>query len=81
MSNMSYCRFTNTRTDLNDCLDALRRDERMSGMEVQAGRNMFVDFLDFLDFCRDYGIIDSYDRELVDHLFCDLKERDSDDDV
>lgn len=42
MSNMSYCRFTNTRTDLNDCLDALRRDERMSGMEVQAGRNMFV---------------------------------------
>lgn len=78
MSNMSYCRFTNTRIDLNDCLDALRRDERMSGMEVQAGRNMFVDFLGF---CRDYGIIDTYDRELVEHLFSDLKERDSDDDV
>ena len=28
MSNMSYCRFTNTRTDLNDCLDSLRHDER-----------------------------------------------------
>ena len=27
MSNMSYCRFTNTRADLYDCLDALRRDE------------------------------------------------------
>lgn len=30
MSNMSYCRFINTRTDLNDCLDLLRHDERMS---------------------------------------------------
>jgi hypothetical protein len=28
MSNMSYCRFINTRTDLNDCLDLLRHDER-----------------------------------------------------
>lgn len=29
MSNMSYCRFTNTHTNLNDCLDSLRHDERI----------------------------------------------------
>ena len=47
MSNMSYCRFINTRTDLNDCLDSLRHDERMSEMEVREGRNMFEEFLTF----------------------------------
>lgn len=53
MSNMSYCRFTNTRTDLNDCLDSLRHDERMSEMEVREGRNMFEEFLTF---CQEYLI-------------------------
>ena len=52
MSNMSYCRFTNTRTDLNDCLDSLRHDERMSEMEVREGRKMFEEFLTF---CQEYG--------------------------
>lgn len=78
MSNMSYCRFTNTRTDLNDCLDALRRDERLSEMEVRAGRNMFVEFLSF---CRDYDIINDYDGQLVDSLFRSLKERESCDEM
>lgn len=78
MSNMSYCRFTNTRTDLNDCLDALRRDERLSEMEVRAGRNMFVEFLSF---CRDYDIINDYDGQLVDSLFQSLKERESCDEM
>ena len=61
MSNMSYCRFINTRTDLNDCLDSLRHDERMSEMEVREGRNMFEEFLTF---CQEYGIIDDYDGQL-----------------
>lgn len=74
MSNMSYCRFTNTRTDLNDCLDSIRRDERLSEMEVRAGRNMFMEFLTF---CRDYDIIDDYDGELVRDLFQNLKERET----
>ena len=78
MSNMSYCRFTNTRIDLNDCLDALRRDERLSEMEVRAGRNMFVEFLSF---CRDYDIINDYDGQLVDSLFQSLKERESCDEM
>lgn len=72
MSNMSYCRFTNTRTDLNDCLDSLRHDERMSEMEVREGRNMFEEFLTF---CQEYGIIDDYDGQLVMSLFQNLKER------
>lgn len=50
MSNMSYCRFTNTRSDMDDCLNALCRDERLSAMEARAGRNMFKEFLTF---CRD----------------------------
>lgn len=77
MSNMSYCRFTNTRADLNDCLDTLRRDERLSEMEVRAGRNMFTEFLTF---CRDYDIIDDYDSQLVRDLFRDLEEREPCDD-
>ncbi len=78
MSNMSYCRFTNTRADLNDCLDALRRDDRLSGMEVRAGRNMFVEFLTF---CRDYDIIETYDKQLIEDLFQNLKERETCDDA
>ena len=78
MSNMSYCRFTNTRSDLNDCLDALRRDDRLSGMEVRAGRNMFVEFLTV---CRDYDIIETYDKQLIEDLFQNLKEREPCDDA
>lgn len=78
MSNMSYCRFTNSRADLNDCLDALRRDDRLSGMEVWAGRNMFVEFLTF---CRDYDIIETYDKQLIEDLFQNLKEREPCDDA
>ena len=72
MSNMSYCRFTNTRSDLDDCLNALCRDERLSAMEARAGRNMFEEFLTF---CQEYGIIDDYDGQLVMSLFQNLKER------
>lgn len=72
MPNMSYCRFTNTRADLDDCLDAIRQDKRLSEMEVHAGRNMFKEFLAF---CRDYDIIGHYDSELVDKLFRNLSER------
>ena len=70
--NMSYCRFTNTRTDLTDCLDSIRRDERLSGFEADAGKRMFQEFLAF---CRDYGIIDGYDGEAVDELFDGLQEK------
>ena len=75
MSNMSYCRFTNTRSDLNDCLDAIREDKRLSDVEAKAGRWMFDDFLSF---CREYGIIDSYDEQTLRDLFDGLEKKESD---
>lgn len=76
MSNMSYCRFTNTSSDLDDCLEALRRDERLSDFEVRAGKSMFREFLTF---CRDYDIISGYDGEMVDALFNGLREKEEED--
>lgn len=76
MPNMSYCRFTNTRADLNDCLDSLRRDERLSKMEIHAGRNMFKEFLTF---CGDYDIISGYDGEMLDALFDGLQKKEDSD--
>lgn len=70
--NMSYCRFYNTRDDLEECLDAIREEKRISEEEARAGRWMFDDFLDF---CRENGIIDSYDTEAVRDLFDSLKEK------
>ena len=52
MSNMSYCRFTNTRADLQACLDAIRQDGRLSDYEAKAGKWMFEEFLDF---CPDWA--------------------------
>lgn len=70
MPNMSYCRFSNTRSDLNDCLDAIRRDEKLSGREAAAGQKMFRELLVFL---RDYDIIEAYDSEVLEDLFDGLR--------
>ena len=69
--NMSYCRFRNTSGDLNDCLDSIRQDKKLSRDEVGFGRNMFKTFLAF---CRDYDIIDDFDMEMVDAIFEGLTE-------
>ncbi len=71
MPNMSYCKFTNTATDLRDCLDTIRRDEKLSDSEADAGRKMFRDFLAF---CQDYDIIEEYDSEIVGDLFNGMRE-------
>lgn len=76
MANMSYCRFQNTRADLEDCLDALRSEKSLSNYEAMAGRHLFDEFLSF---CRDQGIIDSYDREEVEILFNRLEKKEEDD--
>lgn len=76
MANMSYCRFQNTRADLEDCLDALRSEKSLSDDEARAGRHLFDDFLSF---CRDQGIIDSFDREEVEILFDRLEKKEEDD--
>ena len=77
MANMSYCRFQNTRSDMEDCMDALREEKRLSAEEAKAGRWMFDDILSF---CQDNGIIDSYDGELLKAVFDRLIEENEDDD-
>lgn len=76
MPNMSYCRFTNTRTDLDDCLQSLLRDDKLSDFEVRAGKNMFKEFLTF---CRDADIIDSFDSERINDLFDAQREQEDED--
>lgn len=71
MSNMSYCRFTNTRDDVEDCLSSIECEERVSEFEAAAGRKMFRRFLSF---CRDADIIQSYDVEMIDQMFRRLQE-------
>lgn len=71
MSNMSYCRFTNTRSDLADCIQALREETSLSGFEAAAGKSMFREFLTF---CRDTDIIGDFDHERIDGLFNERKE-------
>ncbi len=77
MANMSYCRFRNTQSDMEDCLDTLREEKCLSADEARAGCRMFDDILDF---CRDMGIIDSYDGEVLEALFDGLTEKEDDDD-
>lgn len=69
MANMSYCRFHNTKLDMEDCLDAIRDEKHLSAEEARAGRQMMEDILEF---CRDYGIIDTYDSNAVEDVFCEL---------
>lgn len=76
MANMSYCRFQNTRSDMEDCIDALREEKRLSSDEAKAGRWMFDDILSY---CRDTGIIDSYDGEMLETVFESLAKEDEDD--
>lgn len=74
--NMSYCRFTNTRADMSDCLDALYGEVPLSESEAKAARNMF---LDILEFCEDRGLIASYDKDEVNTYFSNLQEKPEDD--
>lgn len=77
MANMSYCRFRNTKLDMENCLEAIREEKNLSAEEARAGRRMFEDILDL---CRDYGIIDTYDSGVVEDLFDGMAERRDEDD-
>lgn len=74
MSNMSYCRFENTASDLRDCLEALDNGEEISKHERKKGVEMFTEFLSF---CADNGIVDDVDTDAIDNLFAD-KDVDND---
>ena len=58
MANMSYCRFHNTKMDLDDCLDALREGDELSKGEFGKCKQMFENFIEFL---TNEGVIDDYE--------------------
>lgn len=64
MANMSYCRFNNTKMDLDDCLEALREGETLSKDEFRKCKQMFKNFIEFLE---DEGIVED-DEELQERL-------------
>ena len=69
MANMSYCRFHNTKIDLDDCLDALRDGEELSKEEFRKCKQMFRNFVDFL---YEQGVIDDENdviNERMDDFF------------
>ena len=65
MANMSYCRFNNTRIDMEDCIDALREaefgDNTISEDEIGYCRMMFDDIIDYLD---EEGLLDNFDWDM-----------------
>lgn len=65
MSNMSYCRFHNTLTDLKDCLKAISYQTIESKSENMDAKRMFETFLEF---CERDGIIEGFDMEAVNLL-------------
>ena len=77
MANMSYCRFHNTRLDLEDCLDAINNEERLSEEEARAGHHLFDDFLSF---CKEQGIIEDFDQGEIDTLFIRLERKEDEND-
>ena len=65
MANMSYCRFHNTKNDLDDCLEALRDGARLSQDEFRKCKQMFNNFIELL---LDEGIIEDENGELEERL-------------
>lgn len=78
MANMGYCRFTNTRQDLQECLEAIQYDARLCDVEARAGKAMFEEFLTF---CKEQGIIDDFDEETLASLFRYLEKKEDTDDA
>lgn len=62
MANMSYCRFHNTRIDMEDCIEALNmaqwEGEPISKSEIEQCKYMFEMIYDYL--CSE-NIIDKYE--------------------
>lgn len=76
MSNMSYCRFTNTKADMEDCLSAMRECDELSDFEAQAGKAMFKSILEL---CQELNFIDHFDADEIDRVFNSMEEKDLED--
>lgn len=75
MSNMSYCRFNNTRIDLEECLEVLKNEEEItSESERKNAKRMLVSFLEF---CYDQDLIEEIpEEEKIDELINRCSEED-----
>jgi sulfur relay (sulfurtransferase) complex TusBCD TusD component (DsrE family) len=76
MSNMSYCRFQNTASDLSDCIEALQYRDISSSEEKRAAKRMLTEFIEF---CEDEGLVETYEvsqkiERLVDSCNSDEEE-------
>lgn len=75
MANMSYCRFHNTRLDMDDCIEALKRaewdNEKISKEEVRYCKMMFDTIIEYLD---DEGLIDEFDYDAYEEWQNNLDE-------
>ena len=67
MANMSYCRFNNTLSDLEDCRDALREGNISSLAEKRKAKRL-------LAVCRE--IADNFDEDYIDSIHTDDEEED-----
>lgn len=76
MANMSYCRFTNTKADMEDCLSAMREGEGLSDFETRAGKAMFKSILAL---CQNFNFIDHFDADEIDKVFDSLEEKELED--
>ena len=75
MANMSYCRFHNTRLDMDDCIEALKRaewdDEKISKEEIRYCKMMFDTIIGYLD---DEGLINEFDYDAYEEWQNNLDE-------
>lgn len=75
MANMSYCRFHNTRMDMEDCIDALRDAEQgieeISDSEINSCKRMFNNIMEYLD---KQGILDGIDWDAYEEWKSNLDE-------
>ena len=75
MANMSYCRFHNTRLDMDDCIEALKRaewdGETISKEEIRYCKWMFDNIIEYLD---DEGLLEEFDYEAYDEWKSNLDE-------
>ncbi|URZ15484.1 hypothetical protein [Clostridium felsineum] len=72
MSNMSYCRFRNTEIDVYDCIESLGEGKSLSKEEAVSAERMFNNILEFL---QDNNVIQSYDKEQLQKVIEDCKEK------
>jgi hypothetical protein len=81
MSNMSYCRFQNTRNDLADCKDALEQmlnadHGPLSREEIQAAQMLCRDAYDILEMLAEYAGVEVED--VYEHIDASLTQANAD---